>query len=255
MNRRITMSRRIVMRLFVITFALLEPIAHGLVAARTHQVDTSMDLLGLMYRGVTPATLPLVVMLLAPVDFADQVAHRYLAYCRPRCDLRRHIQKRVVHAALSVGAIYLVGTALAAATALAASRWPLTGHVLIDGPSGTAATFTQLTDYSTALYVFVYSVWVALNAALITVATMVLVLLLKSRLLALVLPFLVYWVENFVLAVLGLEQYRTVSAIFPFSLRQQPIWTALVMPLVWSCVVLLLAGSTRRRTDSLAALA
>lgn len=251
-RERVAAGPRAATRLVVGVVVLLEPTLYGLVTASDRQVSTSYDLLGVMYRGFTPALFPLYIALLYPLVFADQVAARHVAYIRNRTAFSRYLIENLRRGALNVGILFFLQALLAVAVSEAATRWNLVGERLVNDLSVSgAATFTQIAEISPALYFFFYPVWVAINGALATTVTMLVLLLIPNRLLALLLPFCVYWAENFVLSTLRLEQFRTVTAIFPFALRQQPIWTALLLPSVWGVTAGALLVVVIRRQHSL----
>ncbi|KHE68118.1 hypothetical protein LD39_15230, partial [Halobacillus sp. BBL2006] len=88
-------------------------------------------------------------------------------------------------------------------------------------------TFSQLMDYGTITYGVVYSSWVAINTVIY--ASLSLLLLMKiNKILAFSLPFLIYWGAHIITANLSLEVFSPIYSVFPFSITQQPIWTAFI---------------------------
>lgn len=116
------------------------------------------------------------------------------------------------------------------------------------------ATFTQITATSGVLYILVVAAWQGVWAAVFSVVALGLLLLTGRRAIAFAMPLVLYWVDNVVAGVSGLESFRTVSSINPFTVTQAPIWTALVPLLWWGGLVVVLAALVRYRRGDLAAL-
>lgn len=112
--------------------------------------------------------------------------------------------------------------------------------------SYTRYTFTQLVQYSTFAYAIVYSLWIAINAAIYSAIGFFLVLLIRNRFLALSLPFIAYVVSAFVLIAFNLPDYRLNFSIFPFDRVQTPIWVAFVPFLVLLIILVSLMLYVRR---------
>lgn len=89
-------------------------------------------------------------------------------------------------------------------------------------------TFEFLAERSTLLYGVVYSLWVAINGVLYVTLAYLLTICIKNRFVALSVPFLWWFIMNFVTGVLGIERFSPIFSVFPFSITAQPIWTVFV---------------------------
>ncbi|WP_157739587.1 hypothetical protein [Paenibacillus physcomitrellae] len=103
-------------------------------------------------------------------------------------------------------------------------------------------TFSQLFKYGSLTYGVVYSLWVAVNAALFAAFAFLLVLLVDRPFLALSIPFAFYLVQSFFMGAFGLVKYQFFQAVFPFNYAQQPIWTSFVPTAVLIAICLILLG-------------
>lgn len=89
-------------------------------------------------------------------------------------------------------------------------------------------TFEFLAEKSIFLYGLIYSLWVAINGVIYTTAAYLLTIILKNRFVALSIPFLFWFIMNFVTGVLGNEKFSPIFSVFPFSISAQPLWTVFV---------------------------
>ncbi|WP_025784595.1 hypothetical protein [Sporosarcina sp. D27] len=89
-------------------------------------------------------------------------------------------------------------------------------------------TFEFLNEKSVFLYGVFYSLWVAINGALYVTVAYLLSILIKNRFVALSVPFLWWFIMNFVAGVLGFESFSPVYSVFPFLITSQPIWVVFI---------------------------
>jgi len=89
-------------------------------------------------------------------------------------------------------------------------------------------TFEFLAERSVLLYGVVYSLWVAINGVLYVTLAYLLSICVNNRFVALSVPFLWWFIMNFVTGVLGIERFSPIFSVFPFSITAQPIWTVFI---------------------------
>lgn len=174
---------------------------------------------------------PLFFIILHANSFAVERKDNFIEYTKVRTRLRDYIlAKAIVNASL----VFLVAFAMVflsfAFLVYVEPSLNLINYESRELNSSTTSigTFEVFLQYGTLTYGIVYSLWVALNAVLYATVAFVLTLLIKNTFLALSLPFLWYFIMNFVAGVLGHPEFSTTSTIFPFNITAQPIWTILV---------------------------
>lgn len=89
-------------------------------------------------------------------------------------------------------------------------------------------TFEFLAEKSVFLYGVVYSIWVAINGALYVTVAYLFSILIKNRFVALTIPFLWWFIMNFITGILGIESFSPVYSVFPFLITSQPVWVVFV---------------------------
>src|SRR5699024_5721381 len=82
------------------------------------------------------------------------------------------------------------------------------------------------------LYGVLYSLWVAINGALYTTVAYLLSISIKNRFVALTIPFLWWFIMNFITGILGIEAFSPVYSVFPFLITPQPFWVLCIPFLV-----------------------
>jgi hypothetical protein len=238
------------------------PAVAGLARRQSVSLQVPMDLFELGFE-LPAVVFPLLAVGICVVAFSSEVAHGWIVYVRTRAGLGRFLAARAVGVAVATFAVFFLAVALWGAVAFGvgpAAGWAPDGSLPAlseaDAALATqqAATFTRVAAAGAGVYVAVYAIWVGLWGALFALIAFLVLLLTGNRLLAFVAPVGLYWVENIVLANLGLEVFRSVSAVFPFSIEQQPVATALVPLAVWLALAGVLAGDLVRRRLEVASL-
>jgi len=184
---------------------------------------------------------PLLAVAVYVVGFSSKLSHGWISSVRTRTDIGAYLTREALRNAAMSFAVFFAAVMLLAVVAFGVL--PVIGaipnfspEVLSDEAVRTLtmeySTFTQLAQASVWLYAVVYAAWVGVWGAVFSTLAFVTLLFTGNRLVAFFLPIVLYWVENIVLSLAGLEVYRAVTSAFPFSITQQPIGFAAV-PLVW----------------------
>lgn len=110
-------------------------------------------------------------------------------------------------------------------------------------------TFGFLAEKSELLYGGVYSLWVAINGALYVTIAYLLSICMANRFVALTIPFLWWFIMNFVTGILGIEAFSPVYSVFPFLITAQPIWVIFIpfLILITSIVCLLILIKSKNK--------
>lgn len=181
--------------------------------------------------GMIALLFPLFFIMLYANSFAVERKDNFIEYTKVRTRLRDYIlAKAIVNAGLVFGTAFAM---VFLSFVFLVYVEPLLGLLTyesrgLSSSTTSIGTFEVLLSYGTLTYGIVYSIWVALNAVLYATLAFMLTLLIKNTFLALSLPFLWYFILNFVAGVLGYPEFSTTSTIFPFNITEQPIWTIFV---------------------------
>lgn len=186
-------------------------------AAYDHWVSyftTMFDWVGLAY--------PLVVALLTQPRLLDEWANSYASYTRTRLRPARYFWMKALTSAVIAAVVFLAMTL----TCFAVARATYTDHgygVPLAGAIESRYPLSQLWAVSPALYVIGFSAWVALVTAAVAIWCTLLTAVIANRFVALAAPPVLWFLANFGMAVLGLEELSLPP--FRFQITQQPIWT------------------------------
>ncbi|PWJ54165.1 hypothetical protein SAMN06264364_10872 [Quadrisphaera granulorum] len=201
-----------------------------------------LDLSSLLVGSAVPMAFPLLAAALAAPSMASELRHHFLASTRTRTPVRRYLLAKVV----AGGLLGFVVFALAALVPIVVSFGvvphmglvqfhPDTVLLTAEQVVGTRPgryTFSQVFAAGPSLgpwlYALLHAGWAGLNGALYTVLPMVLLVVLRSPLLALSAPLLGYHLGSFATALAGWDIFGPLTSVFPFTLAQQPMWTVLV---------------------------
>lgn len=191
---------------------------------------------------------PLLAVALFVVPVSEQFTNGWFLYARTRQGVRDRLSRIALSSAVVPAAVMAAATLLSALYAFVFGPF----GVAVPGPgSSEYATFTQLTAFSGTLYVLVVALWQGVWAAVFSLVALGLLLLTGRRAIAFGVPLILYWVDNAVLGTSGMEVFRTVSSINPFTVTQSPIWTAAAPLLWWLGLLLVLAALLRHRRGDL----
>jgi len=215
--------------------------------------------------GVFQLIFPLVAVLVYVPLFSQEIKNRFLVYTRLRDQVRRTLLIRILaNMVLTFSTFFLIIFSLFLfAFYIAPGLGIVTFHpenYMLDSTSVVVdsyfrVTFSQLLKYGPFIYGLTYSIWIACNAVIYSLLSFYSVILTKNRLLALSIPFLVYFIGTLVLGTLKLDRFRPAYTIFPFGYVQSPIWTAFIPLIVLVCIIVFLHLYILKNTDKLESLA
>lgn len=210
-------------------------------------LDSPMSLFSLSFE-IQALIGPLVAVALFVVPVSEEFTNGWLLYTRTRQDLRERLLRLVLRSATVPAAVMTAATLLSALYAFAFGPF---GAAVPGASSSDYATFTQITAVSGVLYVVVVALWQGLWAAVFSLVALGLLLLTGRRAFAFAIPLVLYWADNAVLGTSGLEVFRSVSSVNPFTVMQSPIWTAAVPLSWWVGILAMLAVLIRHRRGDL----
>lgn len=231
------------LNLLVLTIVIIPTISVFLVIDG-YYYQQPLDLFQKVISLIIPLLFPALVVAIYLPLFLQEQKNNFITYTRIRIPLETYIiSKGIINALITGLSVFLMVFLTFIFTVYIepnigfvdySSNTIITKHIQSD------VTFTQLLIYGQFTYGFFYSLWVTLNAILYTSISYVLLLILKSKFIALAIPFLFYHIFNFILGLLGFERFSPISTIFPFNLQKQPIWTAFVPFTVLVIILLIL---------------
>ncbi|WP_438350490.1 ABC transporter permease [Paenibacillus sp. FA6] len=247
------------MFLFLWIFTTVALISVAVYRSQGYQLRDSQDYFTFTLNGVLPITFPIIAVLVYATSFSGEVSNRYLTYTRMRRPIMEtlyiKLTANIVLTCLFFFMLIFIPFLFAyyIEPHLGIAKYDPEGFGLtkdnIAADTYTRHTFTQLLQYGTFTYSILYSLWVGMNAALYSAISLVLVLLIRNRFLALTLPFIIYLIGSFTLSAWGIEDYRPNYVIFPFDRVQNPIWTAFVPFLVLTVVLVGLIIYVKRNSS------
>lgn len=226
--------------------ALVVTVAPTVTAAWTgagSSLDSPMTLFSLSFE-IQALIGPLLAVALYVVPVSEQFTNGWFLYTRTRQDMRKRLVRIALRSAVVPAGVLAAATLLCALYAFGFGPFGMA----VPGPSSSEyATFTQITAASGVLYVIVIALWQGLWAAVFSLVALGLLLLSARRAVAFGIPLVLYWIDNAVLGTSGLEVFRSVSSINPFTVTQSPIWTAAVPLLWWVGILVVLVVLLRHR--------
>lgn len=187
-----------------------------------------------------PLAFPLVTTLLYGLYFSAELTAGGWLYRQLRIGRRRYISRHFFRA----GALGFMAAVLMVLCVGVVTLWITPSNNLIQYfpssgglPPAQRFTFSQLLEISDVVFLIFYSLWVGFHAALYGICSVIAQIHIGNRLVALALPAIVEFLVDYVLAVLGLENWGMIPAAFPFNLRQGSIFEPVVSTVVFTLVV------------------
>ncbi len=205
--------------------------------------------------------VPLIAVLVTGPGLAQEIGHRYITNKRTRLRIARYLGARY-------GAAAVVGFAALFLYALvpfvvAFYMWPAMGDPGVDPslyhltPSSAARdsyhrfSYTAMLQAGTIAFGLGYSAWLGLCGAVYACAGTAALLLVKNRVLALAIPFIVFFAQTVLAALLGMPQLGLAYSAIPFGLSPSPALVAAAPTVLLAVVVAIVAWRTVRRADDL----
>lgn len=172
---------------------------------------------------------PILLMPLYASSYANEKKDNYLEYVRSRTNISEYIfVKGLVNAILTFIIAFLM---IFIPFLFIQYIDPMIGYIHYETEffnPVSIGTFEVVAQNSVLLYGIVYSLWVAINGALYTTIAYLFTICFKNKFVALSMPFLWWFIMNFVTAILTIENFSPIYTVFPFSITTQPIWTIFI---------------------------
>lgn len=239
---------------------ILLPVGFGLLRFRGVDFRDDLDFYALMMASPIFLVFPLIATVLACTGLYQDLGHRFASYKR----LRMRPSKYVVSNYANAAAISFVVFFLFAFVPfiLAFLVWPLVGDPHVD-PSGyglhtayqvvqdsyTRFSYTSILKFGALAFGVGYSGWLGLCAAVYACIGVTSLLIVRNRVLAMAIPFLVFFVQTLVAALVGSPQLGLAYSAFPFGLQQSPVWLA-SSPTIVLAIAAAVAGWATLRSAS-----
>lgn len=207
----------------------------------------------------TPFVLlaPVLIVLLTGTRFARELAHRFASSTRVRVRVESYVLAKLLVGCGTAFVVFFAWTLLA--YVIANLGWPLLGDPSVD-PRGydltTASavvdswhrsTLSQWLQAGTWVYGFGYSAWVGFCAAVYAGLGLAMLLVLRQRVIAMAVPFVLYFGQTVAAQLLGGGQWSLQQSMFPFGMVQAPVLVGMAPTLLLAAVVLVLWAVLLRR--------
>lgn len=252
-------------RVVAIGVIVATPLAKAVSGAGGTSFSGHADLFGWMMINPVEVLFPLIVVLLTCLPLSAALQENFIAHTRARRGPRALVARHIAIPAAVGGAIMFVYGLVTFVVAFYA--WPAFGDPGID-PAGynltPAAELTERVSDSSANFLLAfgewafglgYSLWLVCNAAACAAMGACFLLLVSHRLLALALPFAVYFGGSIVAAVIGEPFLAPMFSLVPFGLETTtplraaaPCLALMVVAAVLTTVVVTAAPRNTRLT-------
>jgi hypothetical protein len=171
-----------------------------------------------------------------------EIGARFVVSARMRAPVGRYLLAKIGAGCVVAALIVLPLPVVAYVTAYLV--WPALGDPNVDliseGLTPAAAlaeavadtSYSQLLAVSPEFYVTAYTLWLAFSTAVFCALGMAMLLIVRNRALAVVIPFLLYLTQDVLIQFAGNPTGALLHSIFPFGLQQSPILVAATPVLV-----------------------
>ncbi|WP_068777290.1 hypothetical protein [Paenibacillus sp. FJAT-26967] len=225
-------------RVVISLILMLWPFIYFMFQRNNYSFRDRLDVFTFMLEGVLPLAFVILAALVYLGVFAGEIKNRFIVYTRMRFPLRKLLRiKFAANFLLTWGTFFVFTFGYFLFSFYISPLFGLVDYhpelyklneVTVVQESYTRHTFTQLLQYGSLTYGFLYSGWVALNAAVFASLGFFMVLIMRNQFAAISFPFLLYILGSFITSSANMKAFRFPDAIFPFSSVQMPIWTACV---------------------------
>ncbi|WP_312475263.1 ABC transporter permease [Neobacillus sp.] len=216
-----------------------------------YMFSNKIELFQSIVSGFIPLLFPVIVIFIFLQKFTQELKNNYITYVQPRIPKKIYLlSKGITNALLTALVTFMM---IFIPFIFAVYIEPKLGIIkYVPSPflhGSRNVTFSQFLSLGQISYGVIYSLWVTINAVVYSTISFSLLLLIKSRFVALSAPFLFYHIFNFIAGVLGVARFSPVSTVFPFNIQQQPLWTVLIPFLVLILILIILLVSLRRSNE------
>lgn len=187
---------------------------------------------------IIPLLFPALIIIIYLPLFLQELRNNFVLYTRTRVPLNTYLLSKIIANALLTGCIVFllifipfIFTIYLEPHLGIVSYSPKDAHSVVP-----TFTFSQILEHSNLAYGMIYSLWVSINAVIYSSIALLLMLILSNPFVSLSVPFLFYHIFNFVTGILNVPMFSPLSALFPFNIVEQPLWTVLV-PFVFLLII------------------
>lgn len=218
---------------------LILPLIKFIVIKDAYEFTKSFEVFQETITTYIPLLFPALVIIVYLPLFWQEKKNNFITYTRPRIPFHTYlISKGLANAFFTGFVIFLLIFLPFIFCVYIEPYMGIVNYTPIDNNTVIPKfTFSQILNYGTFTYGFIYSLWVAVNAAIYSTIAFMLLLTINNSFVAFSAPFLFYHILNFITGVFGVPQFSPLSTIFPFNIVQQPLWTVFI-PFMFLLIVL-----------------
>ena len=225
----------------VVLVTLLCPVVYGIFLAPEYALVDPFDHFELAMSNLLPLLFPLLPALVYGPIFAAELSSGYWMPAQARQGRRAYVRQHVVRAAALTGLLYVVVILVWGVVTMLIT--PALGLIdyqpqpIYPDPQE-RSTWTQLMAFGEPTFFVSYGLWVGLHAALYGALSVLLLIHISNRILALAAPAVGVFLINFILGNLNLGSWGPLPAVFTGNLTQGPLWIPVLntLPLIGLCV-------------------
>jgi hypothetical protein len=233
-----------------VSIIVLLPTISFLTMTKGYVFYDSIELFHSIISVIIPLLFPVLTIIIYLPNFLHEQKNNFISYARTRIPLQTYLLSKGLINVFFTSFITFFMIFLSFIFALYVE--PKIGIIQYNNVTlnQSEVTFSQLLSTGVIPYIFVYSLWVSMNAIVYSSIAFILLLIIRSHFIALSVPFLFYHVFNFISGVLGEPRFSPISTIFPFNIEQQPLWTVLVpFTFLFLSLIILLLVAMRKKDD------
>lgn len=220
----------------LLVIGIVSMIAYSLVKENEYSFLNPLEYYSFMVGAFLPILFPIIIIIICDLQFSNEIKNRFLVYERFREGDSDFVVSKLVSNIIIVFTVMFI--VIFTPFIFAFYIEPLFNLIIYEPENLynmttqenqiTSFTYSQLMQVHPLFFAVVYSAWVGLNGSLYSVLGFLCLLILENRFVALSIPFLVYQLGSFVIAILGVPTFLLNSTIFPFNIEQHAIWTTFV---------------------------
>ena len=232
---------------------VLPILLHHFILIQDNSFRTALNFFHAMLDGVLAFAFPILVSIAYASLYVDEIKNHYLSYVHTRTSLLGyHQRKLILAAAIGFGFSFLLIflTFLYSVYIVAPFRL---ATFLFHRPSVVdPGMFRGLLPYGNVWYGAACALWVGFNGALYSLFSLLVLIVVRQRLLALLLPMICYFGTDILLQ-LFLDDYYAFSPyfnVFKITIRIEPLYVWLTPPAILMIILFGLYTAMKRKVTT-----
>lgn len=222
--------------IIILCMGIIAMITYSVINASEYSFLEPLEYYTFIIGAFLPILFPLIIIMICNIQFSSEIKNRFIMYKRFRETNTNYLVSTLVSNLIIVFIVVFSFTFIPFIFAFYIEPFlqiiqyepENLYNMTLEERQQTSFTYSQLMQFHPLVFATTYAIWVGVNGGLYSMLGFLFLLVLENRFIALSIPFLLYHLGSFIIAILGIPAFLFDATIFPFNINQHEIWTTFI---------------------------